>query len=176
MEKRISNKFDNHQRLFKDALHEWLKKNNCSIVENSENDKTGDFLRFVYDYPRLVLTDTDFKKRKRVTNIIPLCERCIAKRASGDQCTRRRKDGLTFCGTHAKGSPHGIVECNATHVNNSVKIDIWVEEIKGIQYYLDNNGNVYCPKDIIESNTSPKIIANWEKDNLGVYHIPSLGI
>ena len=51
------------------------------------------------------------EKRKRVKNSVPFHERCKAKRANEAQCTRRRRDGSKFCGTHIKGTPHGeIVE------------------------------------------------------------------
>ena len=56
----------------------------------------------------------DFIKRKRIKNIVPNYERCIAKRANGEQCTRRNKNGEQFCGTHIKGTPHGIIDINNT--------------------------------------------------------------
>ena len=50
-------------------------------------------------------------KRKRVKNVVHLSDRCCAKRANGEQCTRRRKDTTTeYCGTHLKGTPHGICD------------------------------------------------------------------
>ena len=132
MERRIINKVDNHQRCFKDALREWMTNNEMKVVTNTNIDATGDFMRYLYDYTKLELTSDDFKRRKRVTNTIPLSERCIAKRACGDQCTRRKKEGHTYCGTHIKGAPHGIVEKNEVNTLKKVKIDIHVEEIKGI--------------------------------------------
>jgi len=175
MEKRISQKVNNHQRKFKDDIREWIVKNNIEFQTKDKSMNVSAFLRFLYDYEQLELTKEDFKRRKRITNIIPISERCIAKRASGDQCTRRKKNGHCYCGTHIKGSPHGIVETTDSNSNCLTKIDIWVEEIKGIQFYLDNAGNVYDPKDIIESNPSPKILAKWSKDKDG-YHIPEFKI
>tara|TARA_Y100000817_G_scaffold291449_1_gene262991 strand:- start:1203 stop:1733 length:531 start_codon:yes stop_codon:yes gene_type:complete len=176
MEKRISAKIDNYQVTFKEAQRAWLATNDCTVINKHGEDKTGDFLRYMYDYAQLVLSPDDFRRRKRVTNTIPICDRCIAKRASGDQCTRRKKDGQSFCGTHSKGAPHGVVDKTDTDGDELVKIDIWVEEIHGIQYYLDNSGNVYDPKDIIQSDPNPRILAKWTKDNDGNYHIPSYNI
>ena len=51
----------------------------------------------------------DFVKRKRVKNTIPTENRCSAKRACGQQCTRRKKGESCFCGTHIKGIPHGEI-------------------------------------------------------------------
>ena len=49
-------------------------------------------LKYIYDYERLTLNKDDFMKRKRVKNSVPFCDRCCAKRASGEQCTRRKKE------------------------------------------------------------------------------------
>ena len=69
-----------------------------------------------------------------------------------------------------------MVENTDSESNCLQKVDIWVEEIKGIQYYLDKTGNVYDPKDIIESNPKPNILAKWERDQDGTYHIPAFKI
>lgn len=176
MEKRISQKVNNHQRKFKDDIREWLSKRNVDFETKETTNNLSAFLRYLYDYQHLELTKEDFKRRKRITNVIPISERCIAKRASGDQCTRRKKAGHCYCGTHIKGSPHGVVDNIESTGDSLVKVDIWVEEIKGIQYYLDKAGNVYDPKDIIESNPKPKILAKWSKSHDGTYHIPALNI
>ena len=46
-------------------------------------------------------------------------------------------------------------------------------DIKGIIYYVDDDGNVYDPQDIIENNKNPKIIAKYIKE-ADEYKIPSL--
>ena len=66
-------------------------------------------IQYVYDFERLLLVKDDFIKRKRIKNAIPVTNRCNALRANNEQCTRRRKDGCEFCGTHSKGTPHGLV-------------------------------------------------------------------
>ena len=82
-----------------------------------------------------------------------------------------------FCGTHIKGTPHGAInnklDESGKHV---VKIEIWVQEIKGINYYIDNMNNVYKPEDIISNKQKPAIIAKWSLSDNGVYKIPSFGI
>ena len=46
-------------------------------------------------------------------------------------------------------------------------------DIKGIIYYIDTEGNVYDPDDVMNNVIDPKIIATYlEKD--GEYNIPSL--
>ena len=77
-------------------------------------------------------------KRKRVKNIVPYCDRCKARRANTEQCSRRKKEDEEFCGTHIKGIPHGRIENNDEDSGpKKKKIQVWVEEIKGITYYID---------------------------------------
>ena len=91
-------------------LPQWNKHiNNC--VEDGKMDQKymNELVQFIYDYPQLTFLPQDFQKRKRVKNIVPFFERCCALRANGEQCTRRRKDESIFCGTHIKGTPHGVI-------------------------------------------------------------------
>lgn len=134
---------------------------NASSLSMDEKEKIIDKIQ---SYPQLSLNINDFKKRKRVKNTIPLSERCCAKRADGEQCTRKKKD-QQYCGTHMKGIPHGTVYMHS-QVNNSVmKKEVWVEEIMGIMYYLDNENNVYKPEDILNNVNNPQIISKWKMEN-----------
>jgi hypothetical protein len=132
---------------------------------------------FVYNYEKLRLGKDDFMKRKRIKSVVPIYERCCAKRANGEQCTRRKKDGETYCGTHIKGTPHSIVdevECEAPTTKN-VKVDIWAQDIKGIIYYIDKAGNVYDTEDIMKIDKYPRrVIAKYHQDEAGKYSIPSI--
>lgn len=132
---------------------------------------------FVYNYEKLRLGKDDFMKRKRIKSVVPIYERCSAKRANGEQCTRRKKDGETYCGTHIKGTPHSIVddvECE-TPTTKNVKVDIWAQDIKGIIYYIDKAGNVYDTEDIMKIDKYPKrVIAKYQQDEAGKYSIPSI--
>jgi len=49
---------------------------------------------------------------------------------------------------------------------------IWVEDIKGIVYYIDVDKNVYNTEDIVGNRENPRIIARWSKNESGVYSIP----
>jgi hypothetical protein len=198
MEKRISKKIDTHQVEFKNAIREWIKTNNVKIIgynddENEDNtdeqettiDKTSNFLQFVYDYNGVSLTKEDFQKRKRTKNVVPCYERCMAKRSNGEQCTRRKKEGDTYCGTHMKGTPHGVIteeekkeEQKDEHgiYLTTKKVDVWVQEIKGIHYYIDQENNVYHPDDILSNKQYPRKIGKWTFNETDGYHIPSLSV
>jgi len=151
-----------------------LKNDFREVIQKTEiNDDSKDILiKHVYDYEQLVLTKEDFIKRKRVKNVVPVCDRCIAKRANNDQCTRRRKDGDEFCGTHSKGRPHGVISEDNNNRVNFQKVELWAEDIQGIVYYIDKTGNVYQTEDIVNNLSNPKVIAQYVKTDEG-YSIPS---
>jgi hypothetical protein len=132
-------------------------------------------LKYIYEYERLTLEKDDFVKRKRVKNVVPFFDRCCAKRANGEQCTRRKKEGDGYCGTHMKGTPHGIVDSQDEVKSTTQKIEVWAEDIQGIVYYIDKNSNVYQSEDIISNKSNPKIIAKYAKI-ADTYTIPQFGI
>lgn len=169
MERRINKKFDNYVTTFKDEIRDKVSELG---IQNEDTDK---LLQFIYDYEKLVLLKEDFMKRKRVKNSVPYCDRCVAKRANGEQCTRRKKEGDEYCGTHMKGTPHGIIDMNEENKVTSQKVELWAQDIQGIIYYIDKNMNVYQAEDIISNNSNPKVIAKYVK-NGEVYSIPEFGI
>jgi len=186
MENQINKKLEQFQVSFKDSIKDWITTRNISMVDpSSSNNYTSDFLKFVYDFNSMKLKEDDLKKRKRIKNIVPHHDLCIAKRASGEQCTRRRKtdeekntnDPSQFCGTHIKGTPHGVINLDIKNLpKQNTKIEVWVKDIKGINYYIDNNNNVYNPEDILANKQNPSIIAKWMKNEDNIYSIPQFGI
>ena len=187
MEKQLKQKIDTHMSSFKNDIKAWLATNEATVNKTQANI-TSEFLQFIYDYNNMNLSDDDFKKRKRIKNSVPMFDLCIAKRANGEQCTRRKKsneeavDGSGvetehhFCGTHAKGTPHGTFSSEIEKKPQSKKIEVWVQDIKGINYYIDAANNVYKPEDIITNKTKPAVIANWKKSADNVYSIPQFEI
>jgi hypothetical protein len=177
MEKRVAKKVEQYQITFKKNIKDWIDQNECVVMNPNNDDITSEFLKFVFDFDSISLTKEDFQKRKRVKNIVPQFERCTAKRATGEQCTRRKKDDSCFCGTHVKGTPHGIVEENVNDETlNAKKVEVWVQEIKGINYYIDNENNVYYPEDIISNKNFPRKIGKWIYDDDNGYSIPELNL
>lgn len=176
MEKRIIKKVQTHEVSFKNSIKNWFMENNCKVITNDYNvDTTSEFLQYMFDCDGIGFNKDDFLKRKRIKNIVPQYERCIANRANGEQCTRRKKNEECYCGTHAKGTPHGIMENNLSSQNNLVKVEVWVQEIKGINYYIDSNNNVYNSEDIISNKQNPTILAKWTLENQ-IYKIPEFNI
>ena len=170
MEKRLNKKLELWITGFKDNIRE-----KASQIGISKNDQTNQLIQYIYDYDRLTFGKEDFQKRKRVKNVVPFFDRCCAKRASNEQCTRRKKDGIEYCGTHMKGTPHGIIDNQNESKPNTQKIEVWAQDIQGIVYYIDKTFNVYQAEDIIINKLNPKIIAKYIK-NGDVYSIPEFNI
>jgi len=170
MEKRLNKKLELWITEFKDNIR--AKSNQIGI---SKNDQTNQLIQYIYDYERITFGKEDFQKRKRVKNVVPFFDRCCAKRASNEQCTRRKKDGIEYCGTHMKGTPHGIIDNQNESKPNTQKIEVWAQDIQGIIYYIDKAYNVYQAEDIIINKLNPKIIAKYTK-NGDVYSIPEFNI
>ena len=141
----------------------------------NKDERINDLLQYIYDYDRLSFTIEDIQKRKRLKNFVAICDRCCANRASTEQCTRRKKENSDYCGTHMKGTPHGIISNKFELKPTTHKIEVFVQEIHGIIYYLDYFGNVYQMEDIINNKNNPKIIAKYEKKG-DIYTIPEFGI
>jgi len=170
MERRINKKIENYLSEFKDNIRE------KSLELGANEIVLQQLVQYIYDYDRLNLGKEDFMKRKRVKNVVHLSDRCCAKRANGEQCTRRRKDDASeFCGTHLKGTPHGICSLEEEHKPQGHKIEVWAQDIQCIVYYIDKNSIVYQVEDIIQGKVNPKIIAKYIRVG-ETYMIPEFNI
>ena len=156
MEKRVLTKISEYQDRFKADIKSWLEEN-----EDINFDSKSDLLKFIYDYNGLTLEKEDFSKRKRVKSFVPHYLRCNAKRANGEQCTRKKKDDSCYCGTHDKNRPHGVIETDGLEEPKLTKLSVWSQEINGILYYIDNFNNIYKTEDIICNKINPDVIARY---------------
>ena len=77
-----------------------------------------------------------------------------------------------FCGTHIKGTPNGVFNMELDQKPVKKVIEVSVQDIKGIVYYIDENKNVYNTEDVVANKENPRVIAKWEQDAEGVYSIP----
>ena len=152
VERKINKAIDTYVKTFKEQIK--LKCDELGI-------KNEGLVQYVFDYDRLVINKEEFSKRKRVKNVVPDFDRCIAKRANNEQCTRKKKGGCEYCGTHMKGIPHGIIESTGEPKKTITKIEVWVQDIAGIIYYIDKHLNVYQTEDIIAEKENPKVIATY---------------
>jgi hypothetical protein len=163
MEKRIVKKYDT----FMVSLKEGIKNRAVELnLLNDNEEATSKLLQFIYDFEGIKFDKEDFEKRKRFKNIVPVLERCCAKRSNGEQCSRKRKDDTEFCGTHLKCCPNGTVQIDySEHIKepSKQKIEIYAQDIQGIIYYIDSTENVYKMEDILLNKSPPTIIAKYKK-------------
>jgi len=170
MEKRINIRVETYVTEFKNNIRDKAQTLGMS------NENTNRLLEYIYDYDRLCFSKEDFIKRKRTKNVVPYFDRCSAKRANGEQCTRRKKSSDLYCGTHLKGTPNGIFDNeNNEPPKLTQKVEVWAQDIQGILYYIDKNNNVYKTDDIIGNKNNPSVIAKYVQ-NGDVYSIPLFGI
>lgn len=160
MEVKVSKKIETYLSKFKLDIAKQIND-----LKLTEADNINDLMTFIWDYPRLTISTEDITRKKRVKNTVPQFERCTAKRCSGEQCTRRRKDNEEFCGTHIKGTPHGVITKDSNEDNNYKKVSVWIQEISGISYYIDNMHNVYNMEDIIQNKMNPRVIFKWKMED-----------
>ena len=172
MEKRINDQIKQYISKFKDDIRDKMVEYGLGEIEGA-----NEFLEFVYEYNRLSFEKEDFMKRRRVKNTVPVENRCNAKRANGEQCTRKRREDCEFCGTHYKGTPHGVSTPNdqSSSSNEEVALEVFAEDIGGIVYYIDKFKNVYNTYDVLQGKLNPAIVAKWEKQGER-YTIPEFGL
>ncbi len=107
---------------------------------------------------------------------------CCALSAGGVRCTRRvnKASDKGLCGTHMRGTPHGTIDSGQAAATGaprgSSKIEVRVQDVGGINYYVDDAGNVYDPRDVVARSSRPRIVGHWEQGGDGRYSIPELGI
>ena len=87
MEKRINEKIEEYLDEYNNKILDILSNNKICVGE----DIFSEIRNFIKTYDSLNLTKEDFCKRKRSKTIVPIYLRCCAKRANGEQCTRKKK-------------------------------------------------------------------------------------
>jgi hypothetical protein len=165
MEKHINKKIDDYMCKFKEQVVQKASEWNLS-----EDSSCRNLIQFVVDYEPIVIEPTDLvNHRTRTKTFVPMHDRCLAKRSCQAQCSRRRKKGSEFCGTHIKGTAFGV--CTGTVDPPDKQIEIWQQDFRGIIYYIDAQNNVYDTSDVLRGVHFPKIIAKYAFDGTN-YYIP----
>ena len=58
--------------------------------------------------------------------------------------------------------------------NVNEKIDVWVQDINGINYYIDDNNNIYDPQDVYQNKITPRKIHKYVKNDKGEFIITDI--
>lgn len=169
---------------FKQEIQDKVK-----LLEFNEKDKLCDLLEYIWEYPKfsfqkedgqLFVKKTDKKTldTKSVSTSVAISpeEQCMAKRSSdGVQCTRKKKKGSQYCGTHAKIEKRNKELPQSANISTvSNKMEVSAEDIRGIIYYIDSHNNVYHTEDILENKENPRIIAKAIRHPDNTFTIPEL--
>ena len=167
MERRLNKHINDAIDGYNDKLNE--------IISNTSMDSESK-LKLIAELPKIDISIDDVLKKRRVRNTVSDNERCCAYRATGERCTRKKKEGCDLCGTHIKGTPHGCI--NATNVvkeeQNFSKITVETRDINGIVYYVDKENNVYSSNDIMKNMVNPQIIGKLTQDTNGSFYVRSV--
>lgn len=185
----LNKSVETHLIQFKQDIQHKLNVLELIRTDSSEEERTKmrEFMEYVFEYPKLVLTKPESSTTTSSTTTVAHETRtdamsntesveqpyCIAKRSDGVQCTRKKKKNCEFCGTHAKIEQlHS--EKNQSSPSSIHKMEVNAVVIHGIIYYIDVNNNVYHTEDILENKENPRIIAKAVKYGDNSYSIPDL--
>jgi len=105
------------------------------------------------DYSKLVKQYCKTTKKKYKKNSIDKSLQCMAKKADGKQCTRRRKvkdiegniitPSIEYCGKHIKSIKYGRIDDDEKFEDTSRYIKTIRENIDGEYYLVDEADRVY---------------------------------
>ena len=167
MEKRIVKQVNDILSNYKESINE--------IIDDSSTDEKTK-LTLISNLPDISITVDDLLKKRRVRNTISDSERCCAYRATGERCTRKKKEGCELCGTHIKGTPHGCINVGSVpkEEQNLSKITVETLDVNGIVYYVDKENNAYSSNDIMKNMVNPQVIGKVTQDTNGSLYIRSV--
>ena len=87
---------------------------------------------------------------------------CMAKKADGFQCTRRKKTGGDYCGKHIKKLKFGRIDDELRYSDKTKYIKTKRENINGEYYLVDDQNLVYSCSRTHPLLMGKKIIVNGE--------------
>jgi len=88
---------------------------------------------------------------------------CLGKLESGAQCKRIQQPNSTFCKKHMECVPFGLItdHIKQPDTNNNVKkLNLFIQHINGIPYFVDKDKNIYNSESILSKNAQPIVIGN----------------
>lgn len=150
---------------------DWLRRNAARVVMPNGDDVTDQFEQ--------VLSASVRGKRRQVS-CVPEADRCraLCEGASAPRCSRRRRPGEQFCGTHMKGQPHGVVAGSSG--TGEVRHAVVIEEVKGIPYYVDAEvpepdapRRAYDPAAVLDGRHNPSVVGLVRASREGPVFVPA---
>ena len=155
--KQINSQIETYTSEFKENIRKRMLE-----LGFEQDPRSNELMEYIYEYHRLVITVEP--KKTRVKADIDSDKRCIAYRADSQQCSRRKKHGCDYCGTHEKGIPNGFI-LNEEKPATTTKLVVIAREIDGIVYYIDDSRNVYKTEDVMNNVENPTVIGKCMQIN-----------
>lgn len=152
MEQQLNKKFEEYIIKFKEDI-----KTKLFQINGVDSYKINEIMEYIYDYDRLTFTKEDIKQRKTKDDR-PAFEKCIAILPNGEQCPKKKKKNLQYCGGH---SELGSLNNTSIPGEEFKQIEVYSENIGGIIYYIDRFNNVYNTEDVMNNKQNAKIIAKY---------------
>lgn len=138
--------------LVNDCISETVNKSN--IIKNDANLHTE--IQSV--------NNTTIKCKKNKKTILDSTEICVARKADGQRCTRKRRENSEYCGKHSSHLKYGRADDNKpTDKTDEKYVMTWHENIDGLDYLVDDQNVVYTynlenPEIIGKKNIEGKLI------------------
>lgn len=83
------------------------------------------------------------RKKRKKNKLLEKQELCMAKKADGLQCTRRKKNNCDYCGKHTNNLKFGRVDDEIKYQDTDKFIKTKCTKIDGTDYLVDDNEIVY---------------------------------
>ncbi len=97
------------QKLVKENVENNLKVILSDIADRHRLSRNDLFQKYLSDDKITITQSSDGPVTKRKRRNIPLYERCTALTSSLEQCSRKKKVGQEFCGSHLNSRNFGVV-------------------------------------------------------------------
>jgi hypothetical protein len=167
MEKRINEKIEIHTRRIKEDIMKKLQSE--LIVEKDKNIILSDMLKYINEYEVLKITQQDIQASNKPKRMICDDLRCKASRVSGEQCSRRSREGELYCGTHMRNAEAADSNKEVKQKKekkdkeggdgvNDRKENVWLTDNQGIMSYVDASGRSYKVEDIMKGVKNPRVL------------------
>ena len=137
-----------------------IKSRINEIIVAISIDYNLDENELIEKYSPKLQTIQEQTKVKRKRKSIPKEQCCLGRKQFGEQCTRRKKNGSDFCGSHMKSLPYGRIDDQKEHLckvkgkrgrkkkkvsieENEEYIQTWIDKDLGDKYLIDKYNTVY---------------------------------
>ena len=115
------------------------------------------------------------KKKKSNRRILPKNERCLGRKNDLTQCTRKRKDGTCFCGSHMKKLTNGMIGDDGACFNKkkgkrgrkrkNIMENVGKNDILTTKVYIDKEIYLVDNKNVVYTfNQNNPVILGYLKD------------